>query len=207
MTVRDLETVWSDDARTVYRLVRGELENNIFFVVDRATSTSLLIDAATSDDDVLQLVSDLRVVAVATTHGHHDHVGGVAAVSALGLPVYLGGQDHDACATATVPLRDQQRISVGESAVVAWHTPGHTPGSYSFLLEETPLIFTGDTLFPGGPGATHFPGGDFPRIMRSLREIIFGQLGDETIFWPGHGQSSTIGAQRGALEEWAERGW
>jgi glyoxylase-like metal-dependent hydrolase (beta-lactamase superfamily II) len=87
------------------------------------------------------------------------------------------------------------------------HTPGHTPGSICFALENTPLLFTGDTLFPGGPGNTTFEGGSFSTIITSIDERIFGVYGDEVTFWPGHGAPSTIGVERAHLEEWVERGW
>ncbi len=87
------------------------------------------------------------------------------------------------------------------------HTPGHTPGSICFLVEGTPLLFTGDTLFPGGPGATGSNGGDFATIITSIEERLFRVMDDETIIWPGHGASSTIGVERPHLDEWIERGW
>ena len=96
--------------------------------------------------------------------------------------------------------------SVGRLRLHAIHTPGHTEGSICFALEGTPLLFSGDTLFPGGPGATSFDGGDFAAIMRSISERLFA-LPDATIVLPGHGRDTTIGAERPHLEEWIARGW
>ncbi|HMS25747.1 MAG TPA: MBL fold metallo-hydrolase, partial [Acidimicrobiia bacterium] len=85
-------------------------------------------------------------------------------------------------------------------------TPGHTPGSVSLHLRDTPFLFTGDTLFPGGPGATHFPGGDFATIMTSIESRLMTMPAD-TIVLPGHGASTTIGNERPAIDAWAARGW
>ena len=103
-------------------------------------------------------------------------------------------------------IDDAEVIEVGRVRLDAIHTPGHTPGSISFHVRDTPLLFTGDTLFPGGPGNTTFEGGDFPTIMRSLTERLF-TLPDETLVLPGHGDATTIGTERPSLDTWAERGW
>jgi glyoxylase-like metal-dependent hydrolase (beta-lactamase superfamily II) len=85
-------------------------------------------------------------------------------------------------------------------------TPGHTPGSICFRLEGTPVVFSGDTLFPGGPGNTTFPGGDFATIIRSIEDRLF-SLPADTVVLPGHGADTTIGDERPHLQEWVERGW
>ena len=104
-------------------------------------------------------------------------------------------------------IADDDLIEVGALRLKTLHTPGHTPGSISFELVGTPLLFTGDTLFPGGPGNTKQPGGDFPLIITSIESRIFTVYGADTIIWPGHGAPSTLGVERPHLDEWVERGW
>jgi glyoxylase-like metal-dependent hydrolase (beta-lactamase superfamily II) len=104
-------------------------------------------------------------------------------------------------------LEDDSVIEVGDLRLHTIATPGHTPGSMCFVVEGTRLLFSGDTLFPGGPGATKFPGGDFPTIIRSIEDRLFARLGPDTIVLPGHGDSTTIGTERPHLQEWIDRGW
>ena len=103
-------------------------------------------------------------------------------------------------------LDDKEVIEIGRMRLHAIHNPGHTPGSISFAVEGTPLLFTGDTLFPGGPGATKFPGGDFETIIGSIENKLF-TFPDDTIVLPGHGTDTTIGNERPHLQEWIDRGW
>jgi glyoxylase-like metal-dependent hydrolase (beta-lactamase superfamily II) len=104
-------------------------------------------------------------------------------------------------------LEDETVIEVGRLRLHTHHTPGHTPGSMSFSVEGTPLLFTGDTLFPGGPGATGFEGGDFPTILESIENRMFRVFPADTLVLPGHGADTTIGAESPHLDEWAARGW
>jgi len=98
-------------------------------------------------------------------------------------------------------------IQVGRLRLHTIATPGHTPGSMCFRLEGSPVLFSGDTLFPGGPGATKFPGGDFPGIIRSIEDRLFATLPPETLVLPGHGADTTIGSESPHLQEWIDRGW
>jgi glyoxylase-like metal-dependent hydrolase (beta-lactamase superfamily II) len=104
-------------------------------------------------------------------------------------------------------LEDDDVLEVGELRVRTIATPGHTAGSMCFAVEGTPLLFTGDTLFPGGPGATHFEGGDFPTIIRSIEDRLLAPFAAETLVLPGHGDDTTIGAESPHLQEWVDRGW
>jgi glyoxylase-like metal-dependent hydrolase (beta-lactamase superfamily II) len=103
-------------------------------------------------------------------------------------------------------IEDDSVIEVGDLRLHTILTPGHTPGSICFRLEGSPLLFSGDTLFPGGPGATKFPGGDFDQIIESIDRRLF-TLPVDTLVLPGHGADTTIGAERPHLDEWIERGW
>jgi glyoxylase-like metal-dependent hydrolase (beta-lactamase superfamily II) len=102
-------------------------------------------------------------------------------------------------------IDDGTVYEVGDLRLRAIHTPGHTPGSVSFVLEGTPLLFTGDTLFPGGPGTTK-AGGDWPTIIETIDHTMF-TLPADTIVLPGHGLDTTIGTERPHLQEWIDRGW
>ncbi len=104
-------------------------------------------------------------------------------------------------------LEDDTTHRVGDLRLRTIHTPGHTPGSICFWLEGTTVVFTGDTLFPGGPGNATFAGGDFAQIIASIDERLFRAFGDDTTIWPGHGAPSTVGAERPHLDEWVDRGW
>ena len=104
-------------------------------------------------------------------------------------------------------LDDRSVLEVGRLRVATIATPGHTPGSMCFAVEGTPLLFTGDTLFPGGPGNTSFENADFPTIIRSIEDRLFAPFGPDTLVLPGHGDGTTIGAESPHLAEWVERGW
>ena len=104
-------------------------------------------------------------------------------------------------------LEDESVIQVGRLRLHTVFTPGHTPGSMCFLVEGSPVLFSGDTLFPGGPGNTSYPGGDFEQIIRSIDDRLFSPLDAGTIVMPGHGDDTTIGAERPRLQEYVDRGW
>ncbi|MEY2641462.1 MAG: hypothetical protein RLZZ368_109, partial [Actinomycetota bacterium] len=199
---------WSDTNVEVHKLVVGPYDNNVFVVRCRSTGDAALIDAANEHEKLLEISSRLGVRRVLETHGHHDHIQAIpamreagyeVAVTALDAPM-LGDLGYD------VFLEHDDVIEVGRLRLHAIHSPGHTPGSISFHVENTPLLFTGDTLFPGGPGATKFPGGDFETIIRSIDNLLFVHPAD-TIVLPGHGHDTTIGAERPHLQEWVDRGW
>jgi len=199
---------YRDDRVDITRVVVGPIDNNVFVVRCRRTGDSVLVDAANEPDVVLDLCHRLGVTRVLTTHGHNDHIQAVPAVRAAGYQVGIGAADGATLAGGPdFVIDDGAAMEVGDLVLRAIHTPGHTPGSMCFVIEGSPVLLSGDTLFPGGPGATHRPGGDFPSIMRSLAERLFDHLPDDTVVMPGHGDDTTIGTERPHLQEWADRGW
>ncbi len=103
-------------------------------------------------------------------------------------------------------IEDASVIQIGDVRLHTILTPGHTPGSMCFLVEGSPVLFSGDTLFPGGPGNTTFPGGDFDKIIESIDRRLF-TLPEGTLVLPGHGDDTTIGSERPHLQEWIDRRW
>ncbi len=199
-----MDTLFDAGNLRIVRLVVGPLDNNVYII--SSAGKAVVVDAAAEPDLILAAVAGSEVNAVLTTHGHHDHIGAVEAVTGeLGVPFRLHPADAAiAGLEPDEPLEDGERIAVGEHAVTVIHTPGHTPGSVSFLLDRH--LFTGDTLFPGGPGATRFPYSSFDLIMESLTESLFVH-DDATVVYPGHGATTTLKAERPHLDEWRARGW
>src|SRR5690606_10822638 len=198
----------------ITKLAVGPYDNDSYVVSCNDTSTAVVIDAAAEAERILEACRGLDVKSVLTTHGHHDHIGALDPVKdALGVPWYLHPADIDiAGRSPDEPLTDGQMIQFGRVALHVIHTPGHTPGSVSFVFEpedqsEIHVLFSGDPLFPGGPGATRWDYSSFPQIMDSIEGKLFARLPDEALVHPGHGPSTTIGAERPHLGEWRRRGW
>jgi glyoxylase-like metal-dependent hydrolase (beta-lactamase superfamily II) len=198
---------YQDTAVEVHRVVVGPLENNVYIVRCRQTGDSLLIDAANEHDLLLELCRDLHVGQVVETHGHWDHIQAVEAVRDAGIDVAVTQADAAMLPSYDQILEDESVVPVGRLRVATIATPGHTPGSMSFAVEGTPLLFTGDTLFPGGPGNTSFEDADFATIIRSIEGRLFGAFGADTLVLPGHGAGTTIGTESPHLDEWVARGW
>lgn len=198
---------YADAAVEVHQVVVGPLANNVYVLRCRQTGEAVLIDAADEHDRLLPLAERLGVRTVLETHGHPDHIQAVPAMREAGLVVGVTPEDAALLPSYDFLLADDDVIEVGRLRVETIHTPGHTPGSMCFAVPGTPLLFSGDTLFPGGPGATSYPGGDFPTIIESIERRLFARFDPATIVLPGHGESTTIGAEAPHLEEWIERGW
>ncbi|HET9071036.1 MAG TPA: MBL fold metallo-hydrolase [Acidimicrobiales bacterium] len=198
---------WEDGRAEVHRLVVGPIDNNVWVVRCKQTGAAVLLDAANEHERLLELCARLGVGRVLETHGHWDHIQAVPAVRDAGYDVAVTAADAAMLPSYDSLLDDDAVIEVGRLRLRTIATPGHTPGSMCFRLEGSPLLFSGDTLFPGGPGATGFPGGDFATIIRSIDERLFGPLPADTVVLPGHGADTTIGDESPHLQEWVDRGW
>jgi glyoxylase-like metal-dependent hydrolase (beta-lactamase superfamily II) len=187
-------------------LAVGPYDNRVYILSCPETKKAVVIDAADEAERILTACDGLEVLAILTTHGHSDHIQAVDAVkAALGVPFLLHPADRDiADRSFDGPLAEGQEFAVGTINVHVIHTPGHTPGSVCFVVE--PVIFSGDTLFPGGPGATRWPYSSFGQIMDSIEKRLM-VYPDPTVIYPGHGTETTLGTERPHLEEWRTRGW
>lgn len=203
----DVELIWSNGSTDVHRFVVGPLANNVYVVRCRRTGEAALIDAANEHERLIRVATRLGVTSVLETHGHWDHVGAVEQVREAGIDVWVHSGDATMLPSYDHLIKDDSVHRVGDLRLRCIHTPGHTRGSVCFALENTPVLFTGDTLFPGGPGNTTFEGGDFGTIIASIEHRLLGVFDDATTIWPGHGAPSTIGSERPQLDEWIERGW
>lgn len=190
-----------------------DVDNNVWIVGDDAEC--LVIDPAHDADAVVEAVRGRRVVAVLLSHGHDDHIGKAREVAdRLGAPVYLSSADTMLWqqvypgTTADVAIVDGDEIAVAGVTLRALHTPGHSPGSmvfYAPALGEGGVLFSGDTLFQGGPGATGRSYSDFPTIIESIRERIL-TLPEATEVLTGHGDATTVAAEKPHLDAWLARG-
>lgn len=185
----------------------GPMDNNVYVVRCHKTGEAVMVDAANEAERLLHMCQSLGVRTVVETHGHWDHVQAVPDVREAGYEVGVGEADAAMLPGYDYLVNDGDVIEVGDVRLRAIHTPGHTPGSMCFEIEGSPVVLTGDTLFPGGPGATRFPYSSFEGIIRSIDERLFSQFGDDTIVMPGHGKDTTIGRERPHLDEWIARGW
>ncbi len=197
---------FEDEQAEIHKLVVGPMDNNVFVLRCRQTGDAVLIDAANEHEKLLDLCQRLNVRKVLETHGHWDHIQAVPAVRDAGYDVGVTAEDASMLDSYDFVLTDESVIEVGRLRLQLIHTPGHTPGSICFRLEGSPVLFSGDTLFPGGPGATSYEGGDFATIIESIDRRLF-TLPVDTLVLPGHGDDTTIGRERPHLQEWIDRGW
>ena len=186
-----------------------DVDNNVWLVGD--DSEVVVIDAAHSADPIVDAVGGRTVRGIVCTHGHNDHVTVAPELSErLDAPILLHPGD-DVLWDMTHPgvghedLTADSRITVGGTEIRVIHAPGHSPGSVCLYLPEAGQLFSGDTLFAGGPGATGRSYSDFSVIIESIRDRLFA-LPPETVVNTGHGDGTTLGAESPHLEEWIRRG-
>jgi len=195
---------------TVTKLAVGDMNNNAYLLRD-GSGLGLLIDAAAEPERLLDLIGDTPVAKIVTTHRHPDHWQALAEVkAATGAVTVAHPADAPGIPVATDELvEDGGTVAWGDTVLTATLLIGHTPGSIALCLNAAgsePHLFTGDCLFPGGPGRTTQPV-DFNSLMTGLESKVFGRLPDATWVYPGHGADTTLGAERAHLEEWRARGW
>ena len=196
--------------------VDEQMSNNCYLLRCRDTGAQLLIDAAAEPQTLLPLVGGAGLGAVVTTHQHWDHHRALAdVVAATGAAVVDGAPDAAAVTEQTgVPVTRSVAqgdiVAFGDARLEVIAIAGHTPGSIALLYDDPdghPHLFTGDSLFPGGVGNTFGDEAAFARLIDEVETKIFQRLPDDTWFYPGHGDDSTIGAERPALPQWRTRGW
>ncbi len=198
---------FEDTGLEIHRFVVGPVANNVFVLRCTASGDALLIDAANEHERLLDVCRELGVRRVLETHGHWDHIQAVPALRDAGYEVSVTGADAGMLPSYDLLLDDDQEIVVGRVRVRTILTPGHTPGSVCFSVVDSPILFSGDTLFPGGPGNTKTELGDFEQIIESIEMRILDRFDDETLILPGHGDDTTVGRERPHLDEWISRGW
>ena len=207
----------------------GPMDNNAYLVTCRPTGAQLLIDAAADPERLLALVREgaptARLDGVVTTHRHPDHLSALASVVAVtGAQLLAGAEDADAVAAAADRpvdrrLRHGDTLQVGHAVLEVISLRGHTPGSIALAYREPEHVeqpeavpgrvhlFTGDSLFPGGVGATGDDRGRFEQLFADVVARVFEPYGDDTWVYPGHGADTTLGAERPQLASWHDRGW
>ena len=199
----------------IFALDGGEWEvtNNIWLVGD--DREVVVIDAAHDHEPIVAAVNGRRVTAIALTHGHNDHINAATALAdAVDAPIWLHPDDRmlwDVVHPSRAPdrdLADGMVLAAGGAELGVLHTPGHSPGCCCFHVASgsgPDVVFSGDTLFCGGPGATGRSHSDFPTIIESIRRTLL-SLPPETVVHTGHGESTTVGAEAPHLQEWIDRG-
>ena len=187
-----------------------DVDNNVWVVGDDAEC--VVIDAPHDVDAIMQVVGDRAVTAIVCTHAHDDHVRVAPDLAdRTGAPILLHPDDAEvwrlthASRTPDAELADGQVIPVGGTQLRVLHTPGHAPGAVCLYCEDLGVVFTGDTLFSGGPGATGRSFSDFPTIVASIDRLVAELPGDTTVH-TGHGDSTTLAAEAPHRQEWLDRG-
>ncbi len=198
------------DGLTVTKIAVGPMDNNAYLLRCTSTGEAILIDAANEASRLIELIGDTPVGTIVTTHQHADHWQALGEVQKhTGAEVVAHPADADALPVPVSHLvRDGDVLTFGDATVSFIHLRGHTPGSVAVLYDAAggPHLFAGDSLFPGGVGKTNSPA-DFTSLLNDVSERLFDRLPDATWVYPGHGNDTTLGAERPHLGEWRQRGW
>jgi glyoxylase-like metal-dependent hydrolase (beta-lactamase superfamily II) len=199
----------------ITKVAVGPMNNNAYLLRCTSTGELLLIDAANEAGTLLALLGDRPLAVIVTTHRHGDHWAALGEVrQATGAATIAHPDDAAAIPVpATRLARHGDSIAVGNALLSVIHLRGHTPGSIALCydaggaLSDEPHLFSGDSLFPGGPGNTNGDPRRFGQLINDLEERVFGELPDGTWVYPGHGADTTIGTERPHVPEWRARGW
>jgi glyoxylase-like metal-dependent hydrolase (beta-lactamase superfamily II) len=196
---------------TITKVAVGPMDNNAYLLRCTQTGAQALIDAANDASTLTALVGDVPLATIITTHQHWDHWGALEEVQrATGADTVAHPEDAGAIPVPTTHLvRHGDTVAVGNATLSVIHLRGHTPGSIALRYDDgaQPHLFTGDSLFPGGPGNTQHDAERFGQLMTDLEDRVFGELPDVTWVYPGHGKDTTLGTERPHVPEWRERGW
>ena len=196
---------------TLTKIAVGPYENNSYLLRCGSTGQGLLIDAAAEPERLLEMIGDVPVERIVTTHQHADHWQGLERVrAATGAVTVAHPADAPGIPVPTDELVEEgDTIRFGDAALSVIHLVGHTPGSIalSYTAAPEPHLFTGDCLFPGGVGNTQKDPERFTSLYTGVVDKIFDRLPDATWVYPGHGKDTTLGAERPHLAQWRERGW
>ena len=196
----------------ITKVAVGPMSNNAYLLRCAITGEQALIDAAAEPDTLLELVGDAGLARVITTHRHPDHWQALSAVvDATGAETVASPVDAEEIPVPTTnPVTDGARVRVGSCELEVIGLVGHTPGSIALAYADpdgATHLFTGDSLFPGGIGNTKNPGQSFDSLIADVTTRVFDVYDDDTWFYPGHGDDSTLGTERPKLGEWRARGW
>jgi glyoxylase-like metal-dependent hydrolase (beta-lactamase superfamily II) len=200
---------------SITKVAVGPYDNNAYLLRCTATGEQLLIDAANEAGRLLELIGDGGLTRIVTTHRHEDHWQALREVTdATQAPVVAHPHDAEALPVLVAePVEHGDTVGFGQARLSVIHLRGHTPGSIALLydaggeLAETPHLFTGDSLFPGGVGNTWGDPTRFNQLLTDVEERVFGPLPDGTWVYPGHGKDTNLGKERPQLPEWRARGW
>jgi glyoxylase-like metal-dependent hydrolase (beta-lactamase superfamily II) len=196
---------------TITKVAVGPMDNNAYLLRDTQTGEQALIDAANDASTLIALIGDVPLATIITTHQHWDHWGALEELQRVTGAQTVAHPDDagELPVPATHLVRHGDTVAVGNSTLSVIHLRGHTPGSIALRYDDgdQPHLFTGDSLFPGGPGNTQHDAQRFDSLMTDLEDRVFGELPDVTWVYPGHGKDTTLGTERPHLPEWRARGW